>query len=90
MDCNTKKNPTRRWGQVCGASRSDGHGVILVVAVGFGRVVDLRVLGVRANPGQGVHRGRTAGLVGPYRVAQRDPDVARGLGRPNDTPAQGR
>ncbi len=36
------------------------------------------------------HRSRTAGLVGPYRLARRDPGVARGFGRSNEAPAQGR
>ena len=36
------------------------------------------------------HRGRTAGLVGPYRLARRDPRVARGFRRPNETPPHGR
>ncbi len=35
-------------------------------------------------------RGRTAGLVGPHRLARRDPRVARGFRRPNETPPHGR
>ena len=49
-----KKDPASQRGQVCGASRSDGHGVILVVAVAFCRVVDLRVLGAGPDRRQGV------------------------------------
>ncbi len=35
-------------------------------------------------------RGRATGVAGAYSPAQRDPRVARGFGRPNEAPAQGR